>query len=243
MSTISPPTGMSFKATYRTEALLLRHWKCIVHETCIMVSQFAISLLGPILLSTSTSIKNNRQKIIRGFGQTSSSDLLDPAHWPHPEIPSCRQIQMLWILTLVCFQTVVGDFWLQHVPPDLTIEVAKCINEGKLSASWCDVLVSTLAHVVTLPKRECVSQSSYMAVGCWLWTERSCLWRHAQFIGAFMPRAPCTLLIGEIMRTASFQCGSTWFNSGPGLTYILLLLSLESFLSRDTLFLIPRRHK
>ena len=40
-------------------------------------------------------------KIKSGFGK--ASQLLDPGRWPHPEIPAR---QMLWILTLVCFQSM-----------------------------------------------------------------------------------------------------------------------------------------
>ena len=68
------------------------------------------------------NLNQRQQKIIRGFEKTSTSDLLDPGRWPHPWIPiPCRQ--MLWILTLVCFQTM-RDYWLRHVPPGQTMEFA-----------------------------------------------------------------------------------------------------------------------
>ena len=46
------------------------------------------------------------KSITRGFAKVNR--LLDPGRWPHLEIPA-RQI--IWVLTLVCFQSM-GDYWL-----------------------------------------------------------------------------------------------------------------------------------
>ena len=45
-------------------------------------------------------------KVRKGLAKVTS--LLDPARWPHPEIP-CRQ--MLWMLLSACLQ-FTGDYWL-----------------------------------------------------------------------------------------------------------------------------------
>ena len=36
---------------------------------------------------------------------------------------------MLWVLTVVCFQ-FMGDYWLRHVRPDLTLDFAEAIDAG-----------------------------------------------------------------------------------------------------------------
>ena len=54
------------------------------------------------------------------------SKMLDPGRWPHPEIPAS---QMLWVLTLIGFQSM-GEYWLRHVRPDLTGAFAAGIDIG-----------------------------------------------------------------------------------------------------------------
>ena len=36
---------------------------------------------------------------------------------------------MLWVLTVVCFQ-FMGDYWLRHVRPDLTLAFVEAIDAG-----------------------------------------------------------------------------------------------------------------
>ena len=69
-------------------------------------------------------LRQRLDKITSGF--IKADNLLYPGRWPHPEIPSR---QMLWILTLVCFQSM-GDYWLRHVRPDWTRDFEQGIDEG-----------------------------------------------------------------------------------------------------------------
>ena len=53
-------------------------------------------------------------------------ELLDPAPWPHPDIPSW---QMLWMLLSLCLQ-FMGDYWLRYARPDWTEAFAIDVNRG-----------------------------------------------------------------------------------------------------------------
>ena len=77
-------------------------------------------------------------KIKSGFDK--ATQLLDPGRWPHPEIPAR---QMLWILTLVCFQSM-GNYWMRHVQPDLTADFAAGID-----GSVAELLKTTLGMDVS----------------------------------------------------------------------------------------------
>ncbi|KAL9183104.1 hypothetical protein ACHAXT_004891 [Thalassiosira profunda] len=63
-------------------------------------------------------------KFGRGFDR--ATRLLDPARWPHPDIPTR---QMLWVLTFNCFQ-FMGDYWLRHLRPDVTLDFAQGLDES-----------------------------------------------------------------------------------------------------------------
>ena len=63
-------------------------------------------------------LSEHSQKIRRGYDRI--SHLLDPGRWPHPDIPTR---QMLWVLMVFCLQ-FMGDYWLRHIQPDLTLDFA-----------------------------------------------------------------------------------------------------------------------
>jgi len=69
-------------------------------------------------------LEQKKTKIVKGLDKAVS--LLDPCRWPHPEIPTR---QMIWVLTLVCFQNM-GDYWLRHILPDYTEQFARDIDDG-----------------------------------------------------------------------------------------------------------------
>jgi len=66
-------------------------------------------------------------KITTGFAKASA--LLDPGRWPNPDIPTR---QMLWILTVVCFQ-FMGDYWLRHIKPDYTDKSSPAVSTWESS--------------------------------------------------------------------------------------------------------------
>ena len=57
-------------------------------------------------------LKQKGRKVRKGLARV--SELLDPARWPHSEIPSK---QMLWMLLSLCLQ-FTGDYWLRYMQLD-----------------------------------------------------------------------------------------------------------------------------
>ena len=66
-------------------------------------------------------------------------ELIGPGRWPRPELPSR---QMLWILTVVCFQ-FMGDYWLRHIRPDFTEDFTKGIGKGILDLFKTTIGINT----------------------------------------------------------------------------------------------------
>ena len=54
------------------------------------------------------------------------SEMLDPAKWCHPEIPTRW---MVWLLTVVCLHNL-GDYWIRHTRPDWIEESEKNIDNN-----------------------------------------------------------------------------------------------------------------
>ena len=69
-------------------------------------------------------LQQKLEKILKGFDKL--IELLDPARWPNPDVPTR---QMLWCLTVTCLQ-FLGDYWIRHVRPDLTKDFAEGVDEG-----------------------------------------------------------------------------------------------------------------
>ena len=121
-----------------------------------------------------TYLSEKLGKVTRGFDRVQS--LLDPGRWPHPEIPSR---QMLWILTLVCFQ-FMGDYWLRHVRPDYTEAFAQGIDEGILSLVQTCVGVD-IASLTEIGRERMRLPIRFKGCGLRQATDR----RYAQYLGAF----------------------------------------------------------
>ena len=120
-------------------------------------------------------LDQRKSKILKGLED--ATKLLDPGRWPHPEIPSR---QMLWILTLVCFQ-FMGDYWLRHVRPDYTADFAHGIDQGVLS------LVQTCVGVNIDTWSDFARERMRLPMrlkGCGL--REAADRRHAQFLGALV---------------------------------------------------------
>ncbi|EJK51883.1 hypothetical protein THAOC_28906, partial [Thalassiosira oceanica] len=89
-------------------------------------------------------------------GYQRAKELLDPGRWPCPDVPTR---QMLWILTVACFQ-FMGDYWLRHVRPDFTGAFARGIDSGVWdlvqacvgtdTSKWTDIALAR----ARLPMRE-----------------------------------------------------------------------------------------
>ena len=80
-------------------------------------------------------LEQKGRKVRKGLAGV--TELLDPARWPHPEVPSQH---MLWILLLACLQ-FTGDYWIQHVCPDWTEAFA--IDGGRGVVEAFEVVIST----------------------------------------------------------------------------------------------------
>ena len=120
-------------------------------------------------------LEQKKNKITWGFDIMMT--LLYPGTWPHPEIPSR---QMVWILTVICFQ-FMGDYWLRHVRPDYTWECVEGIDAGVNSLlKTCTRIYIDSWTVIAKEKMRLPIKNK----GCGLRevVDR----RHGQFVGAML---------------------------------------------------------
>ena len=91
---------------------------------------------------------------------------------------------MLWILTVTCFQ-FMGDYWLRHVRPDLTLAFATAIDAG--IASLLQMCTGTdITAWSAIAQERC--RLPIRMKGCGL--RRAPDRRHAQYIGAAVQSVP-----------------------------------------------------
>ena len=118
-------------------------------------------------------LNKKQTRIVGGFDR--AKELLDPAEWPHPDIPTQ---QMLFLLTLACFQ-FQPDYWTRHIRPDFTDDFTKDIDEAVMGL----VQMSTGLNFDSLP--DFVKERIRLPIcmkGCGPRSANSR--RHAQYVGA-----------------------------------------------------------
>jgi hypothetical protein len=127
-------------------------------------------------------LKHKGKRVRKNFEL--ARQLLDPLRWPHPDIPTR---QMLWLLTVACFQ-FQGDYWLQNVPPYLTGDFARDIDEGIMSLvqTSTGLLIDELSDLGRDRLRLPISYA-----GCGL--REAHHRRHSQFAGAFCQSVPALI--------------------------------------------------
>ena len=91
---------------------------------------------------------------------------------------------MQWILTVTCFQ-FMGDYWLRHVRPDLTLDFATAIDSGV--ATLLQTCTGTDITAWSRVAQERVKLPMRMK-GCGL--REAADRRHAQYIGAAVQSIP-----------------------------------------------------
>ena len=128
-------------------------------------------------------LDKKQKRIIGGFDM--AKELLDPAAWPHPDIPTQ---QMLFLLTLACFQ-FQPDYWSRHIRPDFTDDFTNVIDDAVMSL----IKMSTGLNFDSLP--DFVKERIRLPIcmkGCGLRSANSR--RHAQYVGAIsqlLPESDC----------------------------------------------------
>lgn len=56
--------------------------------------------------------------------------LLNPRRWTQPEIPTCQLAFLMLLQNCLQFR---GDYWLRHLPPQVTKAFAKALGESTMA--------------------------------------------------------------------------------------------------------------